>query len=85
MGHGVSNGGGQISLGYVFGNGEAPKPAANKVQANISTEHVVKEAAKPAATNPQPGDIKKVPAGVNSYENNYHHAYCQNTGNFIMV
>ncbi|KAL2922196.1 Protein SPIRAL1-like 1 [Bienertia sinuspersici] len=83
MGRGVSSGGGQSSLGYLFGNGEAPKPAVNNVQANPSTEHVVEEAAKPAATNAQPGDIKKVPAGVNSNVNNYHRADGQNTGNFI--
>lgn len=29
MGRGVSSGGGQSSLGYLFGNGEAPKPASN--------------------------------------------------------
>ena len=28
MGRGNSSGGGQSSLGYLFGSGEAPKPAA---------------------------------------------------------
>lgn len=85
MGRGVSSGGGQSSLGYLFGSGEAPKPAAPKAQANASTEPAVKEAAKPAAAaaNSQPTDLKKVPAGVNSNINNYHRADGQNTGNFI--
>lgn len=88
MGRGVSSGGGQSSLGYLFGNGEAPKPAANKAQANASTE---KAAVVKPATNPQPVDVKKVlvgpagPAGVNSNVNNYHRADGQNTGNFITV
>ncbi|XP_021718382.1 protein SPIRAL1-like 2 [Chenopodium quinoa] len=85
MGRGVSSGGGQSSLGYLFGNGEAPKAAAAKAPANVSAEPVVKEAPKPAAaaSNPQPTNVKKVPAGVNSNINNYHRADGQNTGNFI--
>ncbi|RVW35587.1 Protein SPIRAL1-like 1 [Vitis vinifera] len=33
MGRGVSSGGGQSSLGYLFGSGEAPKPATNNAEA----------------------------------------------------
>ncbi|KNA07270.1 hypothetical protein SOVF_173450 [Spinacia oleracea] len=86
MGRGVSSGGGQSSLGYLFGSGEAPKPAATKAPANVCAEPVIKEAARPApaADNPQPTDLKKgVPAGVNSNINNYYRADGQNTGNFI--
>lgn len=32
MGQGVSSGGGQSSLGYLFGSGEAPKPAATNTK-----------------------------------------------------
>jgi hypothetical protein len=32
MGLGVSSGGGQRSLGYLFGSGEAPKPAATNAE-----------------------------------------------------
>ncbi|XP_044490508.1 protein SPIRAL1-like 1 [Mangifera indica] len=79
MGRGVSAGGGQSSLGYLFGTGEAPKPAANEGQ-SVSNE----PSSKPAAV-PQPVDIsKQVPAGINSYStNNYMRADGQNTGNFI--
>lgn len=81
MGRGVSAGGGQSSLGYLFGTGEAPKPAANEGQ-SVSNE----PSSKPAAV-PQPVDIsKQVPAGINSYStNNYMRADGQNTGNFITV
>ncbi|XP_010939194.1 protein SPIRAL1-like 1 [Elaeis guineensis] len=70
MGRGVSSGGGQSSLGYLFGNGEAPKPAAEL-------------APKPAA--PPPVDnSKQVPAGIQgSQTNNYFRADGQNCGNFI--
>ncbi|XVF85803.1 hypothetical protein PTKIN_Ptkin17bG0147000 [Pterospermum kingtungense] len=79
MGRGNSSGGGQSSLGYLFGSGEAPKPAANNSQA-VPTE--APAVAKPA---PQPVDItKQIPAGVNSTStNNYMRADGQNTGNFI--
>jgi len=33
MGRGVSYGGGQSSLGYLFGNGEAPKPTTGNAPA----------------------------------------------------
>ncbi|KAJ4710765.1 Protein SPIRAL1-like [Melia azedarach] len=72
MGRGVSSGGGQSSLGYLFGSGEAPKPTATEGKAvNNGTP------SKPAA--PQPVDItKQIPAGINSMR-----ADNQNTGNFI--
>ena len=72
MGRGVSSGGGQSSLGYLFGNGEAPKPAAES-------------APKPAA--PPPVDnSKQVPAGIQgSQTNNYFRADGQNCGNFIVL
>ncbi|KAK8516789.1 hypothetical protein V6N12_049502 [Hibiscus sabdariffa] len=89
MGRGVSCGGGQSSLGYLFGSGEAPKPAANNSQA-ASTEApaVSKPVLAPApAPGPaaQPANItKQIPAGINSTSsNNYLRADGQNTGNFI--
>ncbi|KAJ6902661.1 hypothetical protein NC652_021041 [Populus alba x Populus x berolinensis] len=86
MGRGVSAGGGQSSLGYLFGSGEAPKPGTNNAQAAPSESLPAKNSppSKPAAA-PQPADInKQVPAGINSTStNNYLRADGQNTGNFI--
>ncbi|KAK4399856.1 protein SPIRAL1-like 1 [Sesamum angolense] len=81
MGRGVSCGGGQSSLGYLFGSGEAPKPANENVQ---SAPSETKAASKPNAAA-QPVDIsKQVPAGINtSTANNYVRTDGQNTGNFI--
>ncbi|KAL0327120.1 UNVERIFIED_CONTAM: protein SPIRAL1-like 1 [Sesamum angustifolium] len=81
MGRGVSCGGGQSSLGYLFGSGEAPKPVKENVQ---SAPSETKAASKPNAAA-QPVDIsKQIPAGINtSTANNYVRTDGQNTGNFI--
>lgn len=78
MSRGGSAGGGQSSLGYLFGGGEAPKPAAPAAPAASAPP-----AEKPAAAKP---DVtKQIPAGVTSQTNNYHRADGQNTGNFLTV
>ena len=78
MGRGVSSGGGQSSLGYLFGSGEAPKPAANNPPAEVQSVNNVPPS-KPAA--PQRVDVtKQMPAGIHSNS-----ADGQNTGNFITV
>ncbi|KAH1031462.1 hypothetical protein J1N35_043636 [Gossypium stocksii] len=81
MGRGVSSGGGQSSLGYLFGSGEAPKPGTNNSQAAPAEAPAV---SKPAPA-PEPVDIsKQIPAGINSISaNNYMRADGQNTGNFL--
>lgn len=86
MKRGVSSGGGQSSLSYLFGADEAPKPAAPKPAA---TPTVVAE--KPAP-NPNPAaaatadKYKQIPAGIQGHTtNNYFRADGQNTGNFITV
>ncbi|KAG5237185.1 protein SPIRAL [Salix suchowensis] len=73
MGRGVSAGGGQSSLGYLFGGGELRNLPANNPPPS-----------KPAAA-PQPAEINRaVPAGINSSStNNYMRADGQNAGNFI--
>ncbi|KAK6133630.1 hypothetical protein DH2020_032540 [Rehmannia glutinosa] len=83
MGRGVSCGGGQSSLGYLFGSNEAPKPAKENAP-SASTES--KATNKPNAV-PQPVDIsKQIPAGIHSSTtNNYVRADGQNTCNFITV
>jgi len=87
MGRGVSYGGGQSSLGYLFGSGEAPKPAENVAQANPNAEQAAKAAPSANPVNPQPAESnKQVPAGINSTKaSNYFRADGQNTGNFITV
>ncbi|CBI27300.3 protein SPIRAL1-like 1 [Vitis vinifera] len=86
MGRGVSSGGGQSSLGYLFGSGEAPKPAPNNAPASSSEGPAANTGAstKPIAAA-QPTDVtKQIPAGINSNTaNNYHRADGQNCGNFI--
>ncbi|KAJ6772297.1 SPR1 [Salix koriyanagi] len=88
MGRGVSAGGGQSSLGYLFGGGEAPKPSTNNAQAAPSEVQPANNPppSKPVAA-PQPAEINRaVPAGINSYStNNYMRADGQNAGNFITV
>jgi protein SPIRAL1 and related proteins len=77
-GRGVSAGGGQSSLGYLFGSGEAPKPT------NGSTPSVDKSA--PTPQSPAVDVSKQIPAGIQgSQTNNYHRAEGQNTGNFLTV
>ncbi|RWW11586.1 hypothetical protein GW17_00024797 [Ensete ventricosum] len=75
MGRGVSSGGGQSSLGYLFGGNEAPKSTV--------------ESAAPASNPPPPPPVensKQIPAGIQgSLPNNYHRADGQNTGNFITL
>lgn len=98
MGRGVSSGGGQSSLGYLFGSGEAPKPATNNAEApqnqgqvgssgpsQMSTA-VAPPAVVPPAVVPPAVINKQIPAGVQgNTTNNYFRADGQNTGNFITV
>ncbi|KAA8529324.1 hypothetical protein F0562_033877 [Nyssa sinensis] len=85
MGRGVSSGGGQSSLGYLFGNGEAPKPAPSNAQAAPNEGQAVNGPAPKPPTVAQPVDVsKQIPAGINSNPaNNYFRADGQNSGNFI--
>ncbi|KXG39652.2 hypothetical protein SORBI_3001G336050 [Sorghum bicolor] len=75
MSRGGSAGGGQSSLGYLFGSGEPPKPAVAPPAA------CAPPAEKPSAAKPDA--TKQVAAGVTSQTNNYHRADGQNTGNFL--
>lgn len=84
MGRGVSSGGGQSSLGYLFGNGEAPKsttPPAEKLELAADNGPAHKSAGAPPVDN-----IKQIPAGIHGNQaNNYFRAEGQNCGNFITV
>ncbi|KAI3462872.1 hypothetical protein Pfo_019535 [Paulownia fortunei] len=78
MGRGVSAGGGQSSLGYLFGNGEAPSPQAPQ------KEPINEPSLKTSASSPQVDNSKQTPAGNPGYAtNNYFRADGQNCGNFI--
>ncbi|XP_012470250.1 protein SPIRAL1-like 3 [Gossypium raimondii] len=93
MGRGVSSGGGQSSLGYLFGSGEASPPKPTNVTSTGTTSsevpqkqiEVVKETVqKPTTASPSSGDAKEIPAGVpGSKTNNYFRADGQNCGNFL--
>lgn len=84
MGRGVSSGGGQSSLGYLFGSGEAPKSAtqpAEKLEPAADNGPANKLAAEQPVDN-----IKQTPAGIQGNQaNNYFRAEGQNCGNFITV
>ncbi|KAL2528606.1 Protein SPIRAL1-like 1 [Forsythia ovata] len=75
MGRGVSAGGGQSSLGYLFGGGEAPN--AQKGSNNEPSP-------KPSVTPQAVDNSKQTPAGIpGNTTNNYLRADGQNCGNFL--
>ncbi|KAM3324157.1 protein SPIRAL1-like 1 isoform X2 [Capsicum chacoense] len=80
MGRGVSSGGGQSSLGYLFGDGEAPIPTKTNPQAvQCEAQPINKEpSSKPVVAAPPADATKQIPAGIQSIR-----ADGQNTGNFI--
>ncbi|XP_027078858.1 protein SPIRAL1-like 2 [Coffea eugenioides] len=82
MGRGVSAGGGQSSLGYLFGGGEAANtPPAAKTEVKASNGE---SSTNPAAVSQPVDAIKQVPAGIQSNNaNNYMRADGQNCGNFL--
>ncbi|KAK6928085.1 hypothetical protein RJ641_006676 [Dillenia turbinata] len=78
MGRGVSCGGGQSSLGYLFGNGEPSNVQAAPKEVQVPTD-------APAQKSPPSAPVEKqVPAGIQgSLKNNYFRADGQNNGNFL--
>ncbi|XP_059640784.1 protein SPIRAL1-like 2 isoform X2 [Cornus florida] len=96
MGRGVSSGGGQSSLGYLFGNGEAPKPTTNNAappqnQGQVASNGLAQKPTTaptapiaPSAPAPPVDITKQIPAGIQGNPaNNYFRADGQNSGNFI--
>lgn len=73
MSRGGSFGGGQSSLGYLFGSDEQPSAPPPSRQVNLPPYGVDTPIEKPSDS-----DKKQV-------SNNYHRAQGQNTGNFITV
>uniref|UniRef100_A0A5B7CEH3 Protein SPIRAL1-like 1 n=1 Tax=Davidia involucrata TaxID=16924 RepID=A0A5B7CEH3_DAVIN len=73
MGRGVSSGGGQSSLGYLFGSGEAPKSTTNNAEAPQNQGQIASSgpSQKPTAAAPPIDVSKQIPADG------------QNSGNFL--
>lgn len=79
-GRGVSYGGGQSSLSYLFGGDETAAAAAPTKPKPAAAE----QKAQPAAATTDNERMKGVPAGVRgSQTNNYFRAQGQNCGNFL--
>lgn len=88
MGRGVSSGGGQSSLNYLFGSDEAPKPKPNNSQPAQNPEPAVNNVpAQKSSGSSQPVDnSNQIPAGIHGNPtNNYFRADGQNSGNFLTV
>lgn len=85
MNRGGSSGGGQSSLGYLFGGGETPKPVPKATTQAVPCETQIPAAKpEPVAVSAPVDATKQVPAGIHSQpSNNYFRADGQNTGNFI--
>ncbi|PON73644.1 Protein SPIRAL1-like [Trema orientale] len=87
MGRGVSAGGGQSSLGYLFGSGDQPAAAKSPVPVANTTSNASPPPQTGAVSTPPlvPTKIdKQIPAGIHSSPtNNYFRADGQNCGNFI--
>ncbi|KAG9152149.1 hypothetical protein Leryth_019709 [Lithospermum erythrorhizon] len=85
MGRGVSAGGGQSSLGYLFGSGETSTNTVNEAKRALNDVKSVSKGpnAKPEAA--QSVDCsKQIPAGIqSSAANNHFRADGQNTCNYI--
>ncbi|BBN68857.1 SPIRAL1-like2 [Prunus dulcis] len=85
-GRGVSCGGGQSSLGYLFGGGETAnnsKPSEAAGEAPSQNETAPAPAPAPASAS-SPIDKQQIAAGLHGKPtNNYHRAEGQNCGNFI--
>ncbi|CAN6875936.1 protein SPIRAL1 [Brassica napus] len=82
MGRGNSCGGGQSSLNYLFGGGDAPPAEPTNRTAAPAPAAVTATAA--TSTTVEPAKInKEIPAGIKTPVNNYARAEGQNTGNFI--
>ncbi|MED6149092.1 Protein SPIRAL1-like 1 [Stylosanthes scabra] len=92
MGRGVSAGGGQSSLGYLFGAGEPAHNAPAAASAPAVNNAPAAPAAPAASRERQPADggghtspvDKQIPAGIPGHlKNNYQRADGQNCGNFL--
>ncbi|KAL4300463.1 protein SPIRAL1-like 1 [Arachis ipaensis] len=85
MGRGVNAGGGQSSLGYLFGSGETA--AASNIQRASNQGQPANGGHTPSNVHAaSPPSEKQIPAGIpGTLTNNYHRAEGQNCGNFLTV
>ncbi|KAL0761382.1 hypothetical protein Bca101_077532 [Brassica carinata] len=84
MGRGNSCGGGQSSLNYLFGGGDAPPAEPTNRTAAPAPAPAAVTATAATSTTVEPAKInKEIPAGIKTPVNNYARAEGQNTGNFI--
>ncbi|KAM3338130.1 protein SPIRAL1-like 1 [Capsicum galapagoense] len=85
MGRRVSYGGGQSSLGYLFGSGEAPKSTTtNALVVQSEGPTINKEPASKPAGSAAVDATKQIPAGIQSTASRNHFGSDgQNKGNFI--
>lgn len=79
MSRGESYGGGQSSLGYLFGSGE--KPSASPPTRTVNPPPYGID----TSTDDQKPHDSRTPTEKEKVENNYHRAQGQNSGNFITV
>ena len=89
-GRGVSYGGGQSSLNYLFGGGgggdEAPAARARPPPPAAAEQRAATAQPTAAAVGTDNEKLKGIPAGVRgSQTNNYFRAQGQNCGNFLTV
>jgi SPIRAL1-like protein len=83
IGRGVSAGGGQSSLGYLFGSGETTSNAQIAQNQGSEANNNVPSQKTASAAASKPID-KQIPAGVpGRLTNNYFRADGQNYGNFV--
>ncbi|XP_050266139.1 protein SPIRAL1-like 5 [Quercus robur] len=82
MSRGGSYGGGQSSLGYLFGSDEQPSTASPPPRPVNPPPYGIDSTAPTTTTTEKPPDSRS-PTEKQKVSNNYHRAQGQNSGNFI--
>ena len=84
MSRGGSYGGGQSSLGYLFGSDEQPSTASPPPRPVNPPPYGIDSTTTTTTTTEKPPDSRS-PTEKQKVSNNYHRAQGQNSGNFITV
>ncbi|KAK4559314.1 protein SPIRAL1-like 5 [Quercus suber] len=82
MSRGGSYGGGQSSLGYLFGSDEQPSTASPPPRPVNPPPYGIDSTTTTTTTTEKPPDSRS-PTEKQKVSNNYHRAQGQNSGNFI--